>query len=75
MIGRLGHGGARAAGSGVQGRWAVAGGSRIASVRRSTVGFNATRRYRDAKTADIVLLVVGILLIGGLVLWGAGVIF
>lgn len=54
---------------------AATGGSRIASVRRSSVGFNATRRYRDGRLADIVLLVVGVLLIGGLVLWGAGVIF
>lgn len=36
------------------------------------MGFNATRRYRDDKIRDIVLLVVAIVVIGGLVAWGAG---
>jgi hypothetical protein len=38
------------------------------------MGFNATRRYRDAKRADIVLLVSAIVVVGGLLLWGFGVI-
>jgi uncharacterized membrane protein YhaH (DUF805 family) len=38
------------------------------------VGFNATRRYRDAKRADVILLVSGIVVVGGLVLWAVGVI-
>jgi hypothetical protein len=33
------------------------------------VGFNATRRYRGPKTVDIAILVAGILLIGGLLVW------
>ncbi len=36
------------------------------------MGFNATRRYRDDKMRDIVLLVVAIAVIGGLIAWGAG---
>ncbi len=36
------------------------------------MGFNATRRYRDGRAADIALLVVGTLIIVGLVAWGAG---
>lgn len=36
------------------------------------MGFNATRRYRDDKMRDIVLLVVAVVVIGGLVAWGAG---
>jgi hypothetical protein len=36
------------------------------------VGFNATRRYRDSKIRDIVLLVVAAVVIGGLVAWGLG---
>jgi hypothetical protein len=36
------------------------------------VGFNATRRYRDSKTADIVLLVVAIVLVGGGIAWAIG---
>jgi hypothetical protein len=36
------------------------------------MGFNATRRYRDDKIRDIILLVVAIVVIGGLVAWGAG---
>lgn len=38
------------------------------------MGFNATRRYRDDKWADIGLLVVAIVIVGTLVLWGFGVI-
>lgn len=38
------------------------------------MGFNATRRYRDGKWADIVLLVVAIVIVTLLVLWGFGVI-
>lgn len=38
------------------------------------MGFNATRRYRDGKLADIALLVVGVVVVGALVLWGVGVI-
>jgi hypothetical protein len=37
------------------------------------VGFNATRRYRDDKENDIALLVVAIVVIGGVLLWGFGV--
>lgn len=37
------------------------------------MGFNATRRYRDSKNRDIVLLVVAIVVIGGLLAWGFGV--
>jgi hypothetical protein len=33
------------------------------------VGFNATRRYRGAKTVDIAILVAGIVIIGGLLVW------
>jgi hypothetical protein len=36
------------------------------------MGFNATRRYRDSKNRDIVLLVVAVVVIGGLVGWGFG---
>ena len=34
------------------------------------MGFNATRRYRGAKTTDIAILVAGIVIVGGLLLWG-----
>lgn len=37
------------------------------------MGFNATRRYRDAKRADVVLLIAGIVVVGGLLLWATGV--
>jgi hypothetical protein len=37
------------------------------------MGFNATRRYRDGKGADLAILVVGLLSLTGLVLWGLGV--
>ncbi len=38
------------------------------------MGFNATRRYRDDKKRDIRLLVLAIVIVGGLLLWGFGVI-
>ena len=37
------------------------------------MGFNATRRYRDGKWSDILLLIAGILVVGGLLLWATGV--
>lgn len=36
------------------------------------MGFNATRRYRDAKSRDVALLVVAVVVIGLLVAWGMG---
>lgn len=36
------------------------------------MGFNATRRYRDAKWRDIALLVAAIVIVGGLVGWASG---
>jgi len=36
------------------------------------VGFNATRRYRDSKSRDIVLLLVAVVLIGGAIAWATG---
>ena len=36
------------------------------------MGFNATRRYRDAKARDIALLIAAVLIIGGLVAWASG---
>jgi hypothetical protein len=36
------------------------------------MGFNATRRYRDSKTRDIVLLVVAVVVIGGAIAWAMG---
>ena len=36
------------------------------------MGFNATRRYRDAKSRDVVLLVSAVVVIGGLVAWAMG---
>ena len=38
------------------------------------MGFNATRRYRDDKSRDIRLLVVGIVVVVALLLWAMGVI-
>jgi len=38
------------------------------------MGFNATRRYRDGKWSDIILLVAGVVIVGGLVLWATGVV-
>lgn len=37
------------------------------------MGFNATRRYRDDKGRDIRLLVIGIVVVLGLILWASGV--
>ena len=36
------------------------------------MGFNATRRYRDAKWRDIATLVAAVVIIGGLVGWATG---
>jgi hypothetical protein len=36
------------------------------------VGFDATRRYRDDKRKDIVLLIVALVVIGAAVAWAAG---
>lgn len=36
------------------------------------MGFNATRRYRDAKWRDVALLVAAIVIVGGLVGWASG---
>jgi hypothetical protein len=36
------------------------------------MGFNATRRYRDAKSRDITLLVVGIVVIAAAIAWASG---
>ncbi len=36
------------------------------------MGFNATRRYRDSKSRDIVLLLVAVVLIGGAIAWATG---
>lgn len=33
------------------------------------MGFNATRRYKGPKTVDVLLLIAGIVLIGGLLIW------
>ena len=38
------------------------------------MGFNATRRYRDAKSRDIALLIAAIVIVGGLVGWATGLI-
>lgn len=38
------------------------------------MGFNATRRYRDGKGSDVVLLIAGIVVVGGLLLWAFGVV-
>ena len=38
------------------------------------MGFDATRRYRDDKRNDVILLVVALVVIVGAVLWGFGVI-
>ena len=34
------------------------------------MGFNATRRYRGPATVDVAILIAGIVIVGGLVLWG-----
>lgn len=33
------------------------------------MGFNATRRYRGPATTDIAILVAGVVIVGGLLLW------
>lgn len=38
------------------------------------MGFDSTRRYRDGKWNDIILLVVALVVIGAGLLWGFGVI-
>ncbi len=38
------------------------------------MGFNATRRYRDSKTRDIVLLIVAVVVITALLAWASGLI-
>jgi hypothetical protein len=37
------------------------------------MGFDATRRYRDDKRADLRLLVAGIVIVVALILWALGV--
>jgi hypothetical protein len=37
------------------------------------MGFDATRRYRDDKRNDVILLVVALVVIGVALLWGFGV--
>jgi hypothetical protein len=34
------------------------------------MGFNATRRYRGPASVDIVILLCGVVVVGGLLLWG-----
>lgn len=36
------------------------------------MGFNATRRYRDSKVRDIILLIVAVVLITGMIAWAMG---
>ena len=36
------------------------------------MGFNATRRYRDAKWRDIALLISAVVIVGALVAWASG---
>jgi len=38
------------------------------------MGFNATRRYRDAKSRDVALLVAAVILVGGALAWAAGLV-
>lgn len=38
------------------------------------MGFNATRRYRDGKWNDVLLLVSGIVVVLLMILWAVGVI-
>jgi hypothetical protein len=40
--------------------------------RRCAMGFNATRRYRDDKRNDLVLLAVAIVVVLGMLAWGFG---
>lgn len=37
------------------------------------MGFNATRRYRDSKIRDIILLVVAVVVITAMIAWAMGV--
>jgi len=37
------------------------------------VGFNATRRYRGPRTTDIAILLAGVVIIGGALLWAFGI--
>jgi hypothetical protein len=36
------------------------------------VGFDATRRYRDDKRKDIILLIVAVAVIGAAIAWASG---
>lgn len=36
------------------------------------MGFNATRRYRDSKNRDIVLLIAAAVIVTGLIAWASG---
>lgn len=36
------------------------------------MGFNATRRYRDSKVRDVILLIVAVVLITGMIAWAMG---
>jgi len=38
------------------------------------MGFNATRRYRDAKSRDVALLVAAVILVGGALAWAVGLV-
>lgn len=38
------------------------------------MGFNATRRYRDDKRNDLILLVVAVVVLLGLLAWGFGLV-
>lgn len=38
------------------------------------MGFNATRRYRDGKWSDILLLVVAAMILVGMILWAIGIV-
>jgi hypothetical protein len=38
------------------------------------MGFNATRRYRDAKSRDVALLVAAVVLVGGALAWAVGLV-
>lgn len=42
------------------------------SPRGTRMGFDATRRYRDSKRNDIMLLVVAVVVIGVAVAWASG---
>jgi len=36
------------------------------------MGFNATRRYRDSKWRDIILLIAAVVIVGALLAWASG---